>query len=509
MKLHPLSVPYRTAQWLVQIGPMLAFGAIAGGSAGDGRLAILASAAVFLLAAGAVAAWQTAYYRRYEYELTEDTFDIFSGVLSRREREIPYDRIQNVSIDRSVFQRFVGLATVELETAGGEGAEAALRYVSEDEAKRLQDELSERKRTSNDRSTSSASENQDLVYEITRPELALLGVVSFDIRLVPFVVVSLSTVSQQFESVFLSTGFLVATAPLIGLGLYLVSAAFSGLYAMASFYGFRLWRSTDEVRYERGLFQRSSGTIPLKKIQTLFISENVLKRIAGYATLQVETAGFWPGEGGGSRAAVPIAKRDRIEQLARDIEPYESIEFERPPKRARQRYAVRYLLVIGVLVAAGWAGTVLTEYSYPWYAVALLVLFVPVAAHLKWTQRGYALLDSHVVTRNGFWSRRTDIVPYHRIQTVIASQTIFQRNRNLATLTIDTAGTSGLTGNDGRAVDIDADVAGELREAVAGELLDSLEQRRQQTSRRRREQLLGGGPTGSGPSTGSPTGSDR
>jgi putative membrane protein len=141
--------------------------------------------------------------------------------------------------------------------------------------------------------------------------------------------------------------------------------------------------------------------------------------------------------------------------------------------------------------------------------VALLVLFVPVAAHLKWTQRGYALLDSHVVTRNGFWSRRTDIVPYHRIQTVIASQTIFQRNRNLATLTIDTAGTSGLTGNDGRAVDIDADVAGELREAVAGELLDSLEQRRQQTSRRRREQLLGGGPTGSGPSTGSPTGSDR
>jgi putative membrane protein len=499
MRLHPLSVPYRTAQMVVQLVPIVAFAIVTlvNNSTGDLQFAILLGAGSVMLVTGAVGAWETAYYRRYEYELTEDTFDILSGVLSRREREVPYSRIQNVSINRSPLQRLLGLATVELETAGGEGAEAALKYVSEEEANRLQDELSERKRDSTDRSTTT-SEEQDLVYEITRSELGLLGVVSFDVRLLPFVVVSLSTVSQQLETFFLSTGFLVATAPLAGIGLYVISATFSGLYAIASFYGFRLWRSSDELRYERGLLQRSSGTIPLEKIQTIFISENVLKRLAGYATLQVETAGFWPGESGGSRAAVPIAKRDRIERLARDIEPYESIEFERPPKRARQRYAVRYLIGLAVLVLAAWAGTVFTQYSYPWYTVALLVVFVPIAAHLQWKQRGYALLDEHVVTRNGFWSRRTDIVPYHRIQTVIASQTIFQRNRNLATLTIDTAGTSGLTGNDGRAVDIDADVANALREDVADELLDSLRERRQEVSKRRREQLLGGGPTGSG-----------
>jgi len=57
---------------------------------------------------------------------------------------------------------------------------------------------------------------------------------------------------------------------------------------------------------------------------------------------------------------------------------------------------------------------------------------------------------------------------------VLDRQTIFQRRRKLATLTIDTAGSRSLIGQDARAIDIDRERANELREEVADRLQESL-----------------------------------
>jgi putative membrane protein len=85
-----------------------------------------------------------------------------------------------------------------------------------------------------------------------------------------------------------------------------------------------------------------------------------------------------------------------------------------------------------------------------------------------------------VVTRNGFWVRRQKVVPYHRVQTVFSSQTIFQRRRDLATVTVDTAGSQSLIGQDAEAVDIDAERAEAIRERVSDELYGALARRRRE-----------------------------
>ncbi|MFW6317670.1 MAG: PH domain-containing protein [Halorubrum sp.] len=90
------------------------------------------------------AAYGFAYYYRFAYELTSDTFDLASGVFSRRDREIPYHRVQNVDVRQGVVFRLLGLAVVNVETAGGGSTEAVLNFVSEDEADRLQREIRRR-----------------------------------------------------------------------------------------------------------------------------------------------------------------------------------------------------------------------------------------------------------------------------------------------------------------------------------------------------------------------------
>jgi putative membrane protein len=480
VRLHPFSVPYRSANAIVRLAWALVFFVFFGvgtDSAGFGPLIV---AVVVLGALGVALAWEFAYYQRYDYELTADTFDIRSGVVSRRTREIPLRRIQNVDIQRNVVQRALGIAEVSLETAGGSETEANLRFVASEEAERIRREVGRLKRGAE---PEAVEPEVATVFSITDRELLLLGVISVDLRLLglfwvllPIVSPILSLPTSNDGVVDPVIGFALA-APVLAFGLVVLAALVSVVRAITSYFGFRLDRASDELQYERGLLQQFSGTIPLEKVQTLAIEENVIARRLGYASLTVETAGYAPGESG-SQSAVPIAERDHVSALARSIEPFGEVTFERPPKRARIRYVVRYSALVLVLTGVAYLVSRYTALTLAWYLGVLALPLAVLAAHLKWRNLGYALLDDYFVTRQGFWTRRTTVVPYYRVQTVIESATPFQRRRRLATVVADTAGSRSLTGVDAKALDIDAAAATTLREALEARLQGALVEHR-------------------------------
>ena len=481
MKLAPQSIPYRAFQRVLGIVILLFFLASANewGILVGGAVAV----AVVLVSVG----YEVAYYRRFEYELTEDTLDISSGVISRREREIPYRRIQNVDVSRSVIQRAIGVAAVDLETAGGSSTEGSIRFVTPEEATRLQREVQRRKSAAStsaetDEDGDPVGPTEESLFAISPRELALVGALSFDGRLIGLLAF-LGSGSFPVLSGFLpdaSAAVLTAFA-IVAIGvLFLVSWVIGAGLAFSNYYGFRLSRAGDELRYERGLFRRYSGSIPTEKVQTLTISDNPAKRLLGYASLSIETAGYAPGQGGdyGSQAAVPIASTGRVYELAREVEPFGTPEFSRPPKRIRWRYVFRYTMVLGVLTGMAFAVDWYVTPEIPWYALLALLVVVPPAAHLKWKHRGYWLGEDHLLTRNGFWSREVKAVPYYRIQNVIDSRTVFQRRWNVATIVADTAGTGSLVGSDAAAIDFDTEEAVTLRDELRTRLGGALADRR-------------------------------
>ena len=494
MKLAPQSIPYRALQKVSGVVVVLFF--VVNNNPAWGVAAATGVGAVVLLVA---IGYEVAYYQRFDYELTDDTLDISSGVVSRREREIPYRRIQNVDVSRGVIQRAIGVAAVDLETAGGSSTEGSIRFVTPDEATRLQREVQRRKSSNRGRSGSEresepgaaagadgeaggqsghrgdfgpdeAGPDEEELFAISPSELALVGALSFDGRLIGLLAF-LSSGSVPVLSSFVpdaSAVALTATA-IVGVGaLFLVSWVLGAAVAFSNYYGFRLSRAGDELRYERGLFRRYSGSIPTEKVQALRITDNPAKRALGYASLSIETAGYAPGQGGeqGSQAAVPLATTDRVFRLAREVESFGDPQFNRPPKRIRWRYAFRYAILIGVLVGVAFGVNWVFDAGAPWYAPVALLLVVPPAAHYKWKHRGYWLGENHLLTRNGFWSRTVTVVPYYRIQNVIDTRTVFQRRWDVATIVADTAGSSSIAGNDAAAVDFATDEAVDLRETL-------------------------------------------
>ena len=65
-------------------------------------------------------------YFTYAYRFDESELVIRSGLIFRRERHIPYSRIQNIDAVQNVLHRLLGVAEVKLETGGGDTAEATM-----------------------------------------------------------------------------------------------------------------------------------------------------------------------------------------------------------------------------------------------------------------------------------------------------------------------------------------------------------------------------------------------
>ncbi|MDS0283203.1 PH domain-containing protein [Haloarcula onubensis] len=511
-RLHPLSGAVSVGRAVLQ-GTV--FGVIAGSTLA-GVLGLPAAAVPLLILALALAigGFALARYYRFTYAIDGDTLRVESGVIARQSREIPLGRIQNVDVTQGVLNRLLGLAVVEFETAGGATTEATLDAVDEAEAERLRGVVQRYGETPEESaepdtvtaedgtepSTSPAAEpaarpdTEELFTFTTRDLLtyavvsvrpaapvllliglplgidALLTVVRFNLGLVG----GPRTVSLTVLEAF-GPPRLVALVLLTALQFLVAALLLSVVLTVVEYYDFRLVREGDDLRYERGLLRRYSGTIPLSKVQTVSVRENVAMRRFGFATLAVETAGYSGANGDtGQGVAIPMAPRSVVYDLARDIEPFGDLEFERAPTRARRRYGARFAIVAGAVTAVGYAvDTVLLGTGYWWLLLGLFVL-VPPAAHLRWRHRGVALDEDVFATRTGFWRQTTRVVPYYRVQTVFVGRSPFQRRRDLATVTADTASTSSLLGGDARAYDVDDDRAAQLRDTLRERLYTDL-----------------------------------
>lgn len=499
-KLHPASVAVRSLSRSVNTGFLFfVAGVIASPDSAGPNLLLIGGMVIVGIVFGII--YELAYYERFRYALTADTFDVTSGVLARRDREVPLRRIQNVDIRQTVVSRALGIAAVHIETAGGGETEVSLQYVGEDEARRLRQQLRRGDRAADDRaetteeSTARAAgdtgADEELLFKIKPRELAILSVFTIDPGASLLGGLVLSFASGLDPTTLLPADFVEwfpnhasgLSSLLWAAVLFLVAAwIVSAVLIVNRYYGFRLTRVGDELYYERGLVQRYSGTIPLEKVQTLTIRERVPFRWFGYGSLAVETAGYAPGQsdGRGSESAIPLAEYDRVVEFARSIEPVGVTDLERPPKRARERYAVRYLVAVGFVVGIGYLFASVTAFVGRWYLLTSLLVLVPVAAHLKWSNRGYRAGDRYILTRTGFWNRSTKIVPYYRVQAVVHTQSIFQRRRRLASVTADTASSASFFGRAATAHDIDADGGLELQRRIEDRLQERLRARKRE-----------------------------
>lgn len=396
------------------------------------------------------------HFLTLRYRLHDGRLEIKSGLINRKARTIDPKRIQNVELVQNIAHRISGLVELRIETAGEASTEGLLSALGTDEATRLRDALRRQQCLSEARAAvragrQAAGEDEDpgegeelvalgpvelIAYGLSRRTMgtvALLSAVGF--QLLEF------AEPQEAEQVVESLGA-TTFAGLILLA-FAASFVFSAGQAVVKHHAYRLQAVGQRLVTEEGLTTRRRVEIPLRKVQIVRTDEPWLRRVMGFGTLMIETAGLGISDGQVRQAegVVPMVPREDLGALTRraipslDVDPW-TADLLPPHPRALYRTMVRRLLLAVVLAAGA------TALFFPWGALSVL-LFLPgaaVAAWLDWRWQGWLVTEDTVVSRRGYFTRRTWVVARDKIQSVHVGQTPFMRWHGLASVMVRAAG---------------------------------------------------------------------
>ncbi len=382
-----------------------------------GRVGTFALVMLAVLFAGAVYGFLS--WLRTRYWIDDRELRIDTGVVYHQSRRIRIDRLQGVDIRQPFVARLLGLAELKMDVAGGD-AEGSLAFLPLAEAHRVRQVLLERRdavRRGREASSSEApvggpgAQDGESAHEGApswqAPEH---DIAKLDLRtLVLSTVFSPETIALVIAAVALSVATWFGGVVLIAPGVPVIGGfAIVLVRKLSAYYDFTVSQTQAGLQVRRGLFERSTQTIALARVQGVVISEPLLWRRFGWAKLDVSVAGSGGvSESDGRPAATTVMPAAALEQvfalgehLLRGDDTHveidiAAVELTPPPRSAR------------------WVD--------------------PVSRRFMGAGRDEEL----AVARSGWFTRSTHAIRHARVQSVRLSQGPIQRRLGLADVHLD------------------------------------------------------------------------
>jgi len=459
-RLHPYSILFAfLTQIRLFVVPGL-FVMVGASSRGDGWWSPWMMLFIIPSAIGAVLRYITFRYRYDDSDMV-----IRSGLVFRKERHIPYARIQNIDAVQNVLHRLLHVVEVKVETGGGETAEARMSVLPMTAFHEMRARVFAPHRGIDDEAPA-VPKPPEALLRLGTGELLLYGLIENRGAVVAGAVLGVlweyGLVDRLAPSVFdgpvrgrgavrnlvrdiiadvtVSVDRIMIGIAVVAALLVLVRFLSMG-WAAVRLHGFQLSLIDGDARTEYGLLTRVAATIPLRRIQTLSIRETPLHRLFRRVAVKADTAGGRVDEAGARTDRewlAPTLRRAALPDLVRSLlgHAYDTLDW-RPVAPGAFRREVKGWLFVAAVMCAGLA------YWTRWWAVPVmpvLIAWAVLCAHQTIKHLGWAITDEAIILKRGWLWRRVVIVRFAKIQTVSIGENPFDRRTAMAAVHVDTAG---------------------------------------------------------------------
>ncbi|WP_338242224.1 PH domain-containing protein [Aurantiacibacter hainanensis] len=423
---------------------------------------------VAFIAVNLAGAWLN--WVRVRYRIGANDVRVEQGIISRQARSVPYDRIQDVSLEQKLLPRLLGLVEVKFETGAGGKDELKLSYVSEAEGERLRETvraLVEGEDTAPVSASTLDTPEREIAAEQHGRTLFAMDVRRlftfglFNFSLVIFAV--LLGALQQLEfllpfDVWEYVGDWFNEDRIAEAGEYLsgyttLAQVLAIIYAVVAVvvvgmasgvvrtfirdWEFRLDRTAKGFRRRRGLLTKTDVVMPVHRVQALVVSTGVLRRRFGWHGLCFISLA--QDAGSANHDVAPFAKMEEIAPIAREAGftlPDESEDWRRASADYYfDRAVVQAFVPVVIAVVAFLQG-----YVVPGTLVALAAAFIAVGEHYRWRFVRHALGPEQVMSRRGWLAPGYTIASRVKLHSVEISQHPLARWRGYCTLRFGLAG---------------------------------------------------------------------
>jgi putative membrane protein len=356
-------------------------------------------AAVFVLVIGvgvAAVNWAVTGYEVIGRELRS-----YEGLIRRRTRAIPLERVQAIDVVRPVLARLAGLAELRIEVIGGARTEAPLAYLSVDDANRLRERLLALARTAAgqpavDPAATPTPLPERLIHAVNNRDVLVSQLLNPSLWFVPLGIVAAVLPSPDNPR----RGFIAVASLLTAI----IGVLQVPVRRVLADWNFRISTDPAGLRLHHGLLDLRSQTIPPQRVQAIELRWPLLWRLKGWLHARIDVAGYGGHDGtAGIRAGTLLPVTDLVTARRVVADVLDGVDFATVPLRP----------------APGQAR---------WFAP------------LAWANLGFGMTDTVVAARDGWLRPQLVVVPLARIQSVRVMQGPVQRRLGLATVHVDTAG---------------------------------------------------------------------
>ena len=472
-----------------------AFGALAVLIRGTPYAALLIPLALLLVVAVAVLRW---WFFRFRIE--EDRIHIRQGILEKTSVELPFHRIQGISVERSPVDRLLGLVTVSLDTAGSETTEGELPCVKGDLAEEIQTRIGAGMRgrpveqpegaqraargvragvgdTADERTAGDRSRRKVLL-RLSAGDMFRIGLGRDNILLammliaaawrqpreLPYRLAETFGFSEDFVRPALETAeATLARTDALGENTFTGGIMLTALSAVLAigvgtaflrYFGFVLWREGTAYRSRGGLLTQKEVVVETAKIQQLTLSQDLLLRWFQRFRLRVHPAVDADASAHHDVPRVlevplldaPLARELRTSVFGEERDGLILFPKSEQFRRVSPHYIQAHALRLGVVPAVAGALFLIpvTGLTKVWASVAgiwcaVWIVCGGLTALQRWRRLGYVYGKDGMASRGGFVGRRVDAFLYRKVQSVTLKRSPIERRNGLATLQVELA----------------------------------------------------------------------
>ena len=402
-----------------------------------------------ILLAVAVTALRLAWWFRRTYAIREGALVLDEGLIRRKQRIVPIERIQQVNVERKLRHRVFGVAHLKIQTASsGSGAELDLDAVTDAEAERLRRALARPPEAS--AAAAEPAPPGSALAHMTYGEAAMSGVTDARLPLFAAIIAGAAQLAEVFgdrvgtrlEQITTAldlTGPLVVVAAAVGiLGVVIFWVAIGALSGVLANAEYSLVADGDRLTCTRGLLSKREVVLLRHRIQMVRIEASPLRRALGRCGLVVQSAGK---TGEADRIELPYLRVGDVERLVDALLPGTRPlpALQRHPIAALRRLRLRRAIIAVPFAAVAVTGALMGDGRWA-LAAPLVLLAAWVHAELSYLGLASGYSRGVLLSQRGAVVRKLVVVPATRAQSARLRSSPWQRRSQLATFSVDVAG---------------------------------------------------------------------
>lgn len=392
-------------------------------------------------------------------------FIITEGVLNKTRTTIQLYKIQQVNINQSLIQRFVGVYELVVDTAGSNKKEGNIKAIShalaldlkarllENEAKKNLDFHNEIT-VSDEISTEKISDAEIPFIKISFLSLLKIGITSnyvksFFVLLAFFIslydhvkqITGRDVLDDQNIEDYVDRNQIVTTFLILFILFFLTVIVINLVRTIFTYFDYKIARQKGSLLLSYGLLNTKSTIIKPEKVQITSVTQNFFQKKMDVLQLKIKQATGGEKEGNKQLIEIPGCSEQEKEKIL-------NLLFQKIPEKGVmlkpnfRKLGFSVFLTIGLPLLGFYfvRDLIMEQLSMIDFLVLLYVVFVGIIQFYTYKNNRLCINNDFIILQSGAWDVTNKIILPSKIQAITTSQLFWHKNINIGSLTLHTAG---------------------------------------------------------------------